>query len=109
MICGISERSALVVHQDQGVNGALRVLVALAGEREHAPDPALRQLGEDVGLSSICDAVSYISESYMMPWVEYSGRSPDPCPRLVIIPTTISAILRALLITSAVVCSRCIL
>ena len=44
---------ALVVHQDQGVVGRLvrMLLVALAGEREHAPDLGLAAgLGEDLGL-----------------------------------------------------------
>ncbi|MNU08550.1 hypothetical protein D3C72_2546430 [compost metagenome] len=56
-------------------------------------------------------AVSYISfESYMMPCVEYSGKITRSMPgRPDFMPTTMSAILRALSSTSALVCSRGIL
>ena len=56
-------------------------------------------------------AVAYISSgSYMMPWVEYSGNTTRSMPGSPdFIPTTMSAILRALSRTSSLVCSRGIL
>ncbi|KAG1558641.1 hypothetical protein G6F48_013844 [Rhizopus delemar] len=57
------------------------------------------------------EAVSYISlESYMMPWVEYSGKITRSMPgRPSFMPSTILAMLRAFSSTSALVCRRGIL
>src|ERR1700709_2724241 len=70
---------------------------------------ALRQASAKIAVSSpgITDAVSYISlESYMMPWVEYSGKITRSMPGSpTFMPTTISAIFLALAITSALVCN----
>ncbi len=57
------------------------------------------------------EAVSYISLlSYMIPWVLYSGKITRSMPgRPTFIPTIMSAILRALSSTSALVCNLGIL
>jgi len=67
----------------------------------------LRQASAKISVSSpgTTDAVSYISlESYMMPWVEYSGKITRSMPGSpVFMPTIMSAIFLALSSTSALV------
>jgi hypothetical protein len=74
---------------------------------------ALRQASAKISVSApgTVEAVSYISfASYMIPCVLYSGKMTRSMPgRPDFIPMTISAILRALSKTSAVVCKRGIL
>lgn len=74
---------------------------------------ASRHAAAKISVSSpgIVAAVSYISfGSYMMPCVEYSGNTTRSMPGSPdFMPTTISAILRALSRTSAFVCRRGIL
>ena len=74
---------------------------------------ALRQASAKISVSSPgqADAVSYIScSSYMMPWVEYSGKITRSMPgRPTFMPFSISAMFLALSRTSALVCSRGIL
>ncbi len=75
--------------------------------------PASRQAAEKIAVSSpgTLAAVAYISSgSYMIPWVEYSGKTTRSMPGSpVFIPMSMSAILRALSSTSALVCSLGIL
>ena len=74
---------------------------------------ALLQASAKISVSSpgTLAAVSYISfESYMMPCVLYSGKITRSMPgKADFMPTSISAILRALASTSALVCRRGIL
>src|SRR6476659_717032 len=74
---------------------------------------ALRQAAAKISVSSpgTAEAVSYISlESYMIPWVLYSGKITRSMPGSpTFIPTSISPILRALSRTSFLVCIRGIL
>ena len=69
---------------------------------------ALRQASAKISVSSpgMDDAVSYISLlSYMMPWVEYSGKITRSMPgRPRFMPVSMAAMLRALSSTSARVC-----
>ena len=83
------------------------LLVALAGEREHAPHLRLAAgFGENLGLlAGHVEAVSYISlELYMMPCVEYSGKITRSIPgKPSFMPTIMSAIFLAFSRTSALV------